>query len=101
MAGADYDARGLTYEKLYEMREVFLLSRIALGGNVFPNRHEILVGRALGTEKVSEIPVRRQPQGRVHDSGQHGRRRASGNGSVGEKRAGGVAANTDAAAVEL
>ena len=30
VAGADYDARGLTYEKLYEMREVFLLSRIAL-----------------------------------------------------------------------
>ena len=30
VAGADYDARGLTYEKLYERREVFLLSRIAL-----------------------------------------------------------------------
>ena len=30
VAGADYDARGLTYEKLYAMREVFLLSRIAL-----------------------------------------------------------------------
>ena len=30
VAGADYDARGLTYEKLYEMREVFLLSRITL-----------------------------------------------------------------------
>ena len=30
VAGADYDARGLTYEKLYEMREVFLLSRVAL-----------------------------------------------------------------------
>ena len=26
VAGADYDARGLTYDKLYEMREVFLLS---------------------------------------------------------------------------
>ena len=30
VAGADYDARGLTYDKLYQMREVFLLSRIAL-----------------------------------------------------------------------
>ena len=30
VAGADYDARGLTYEKLYEMREVFLLARAAL-----------------------------------------------------------------------
>ena len=30
VAGADYDARGLSYEKLYERREVFLLSRIAL-----------------------------------------------------------------------
>ena len=30
VAGADYDARGLTYDRLYEMREVFLLSRIAL-----------------------------------------------------------------------
>lgn len=30
VAGADYDARGLTYDKLYEMREVFLLSRVAL-----------------------------------------------------------------------
>ena len=30
VAGADYDARGLTYDKLYEMREVFLLSRAAL-----------------------------------------------------------------------
>lgn len=78
-----------------------VVRRRGRGGNVFPNRHEILVGRALGAEKVSEVPVRCQPQGRVHDSGQHGRRRAPGNGSVGEKRAGGVAANTDAAAVEL
>ena len=30
VAGYDYDARGLTYDKLYEMREVFLLSRVAL-----------------------------------------------------------------------
>ena len=29
-AGYDYDARGLTHEKLFAMREVFLLSRIAL-----------------------------------------------------------------------
>lgn len=29
-AGHDYDARGLTYDVLYEKREVFLLSRIAL-----------------------------------------------------------------------
>ena len=30
MAGFDYDARGLTYEVLYEKREVFLLSRLSL-----------------------------------------------------------------------
>lgn len=30
LAGFDYDARGLTYETLYEKREVFLLSRVAL-----------------------------------------------------------------------
>ena len=30
MAGYDYDARGLPYEKLYALGEVFLLSRIAL-----------------------------------------------------------------------
>ena len=29
-AGYDYDARGLDHEKLYAMREVFLLSRIAM-----------------------------------------------------------------------
>ena len=49
-AGYDYDARGLTYEKLYGMREVFLLSRIALRIHDCPRYREI--GRASCRERV-------------------------------------------------
>ena len=42
VAGADYDARGLTYEKLYEMREVFLLSRLAMRIHQIPMAGEVL-----------------------------------------------------------
>lgn len=41
-AGYDYDARGLTHEKLYAMREVFLLSRIALRIHRCPMAQEVL-----------------------------------------------------------
>ena len=40
--GYDYDARGLTYEKLYEMREVFLLSRMALHIHDCPRYREVM-----------------------------------------------------------
>ena len=41
-AGYDYDARGLTHEKLYTMREVFLLSRIALRIHHCPMARDVL-----------------------------------------------------------
>ena len=41
-AGYDYDARGLTHEKLYAMREVFLISRIALRIHRCPLYREVL-----------------------------------------------------------
>lgn len=41
-AGHDYDARGLPYEKLYAMREVFLLSRFALNIHSCPQAGDIL-----------------------------------------------------------
>lgn len=41
-AGYDYDARGLTHEKLYAMREVFLLSRIALRIHDCPRSRDVL-----------------------------------------------------------
>lgn len=41
-AGYDYDARGLTHEKLYAMREVFLLSRIALRIHHCPMARDVL-----------------------------------------------------------
>ena len=41
-AGYDYDARGLTYEKLYAMREVFLLSRVALKVHACPRARDLL-----------------------------------------------------------
>ena len=41
-AGYDYDARGLTHEKLYAMREVFLLSRIALRIHDCPHARDVL-----------------------------------------------------------
>lgn len=41
-AGYDYDARGLTHEKLYAMREVFLLSRIALHIHHCPMARDVL-----------------------------------------------------------
>ena len=41
-AGYDYDARGLTHEKLYAMREVFLLSRIALRIHDCPRVRDVL-----------------------------------------------------------
>jgi len=41
-AGYDYDARGLTHDKLYAMREVFLLSRIALQIHRCPAAGEVL-----------------------------------------------------------
>ena len=41
-AGYDYDARGLTYEKLYDMREVFLLSRMALRIHDCPRYREVM-----------------------------------------------------------
>ena len=41
-AGYDYDARGLTHEKLYDMREVFLISRIALRIHRCPRYREVL-----------------------------------------------------------
>ena len=42
MAGHDYDARGLPYEKLFALREVFLLSRISLKLHHYPLSGEIL-----------------------------------------------------------
>ena len=41
-AGYDYDARGLTHEKLLEMREAFLLSRIAVKIHRCPRAQEVL-----------------------------------------------------------
>lgn len=41
-AGYDYDARGLTYEKLYAMREVFLISRVAFRVHRCPVNRDIL-----------------------------------------------------------
>lgn len=41
-AGYDYDARGLTHEKLYAMREAFLLSRVALRIHRCPRYREVL-----------------------------------------------------------
>lgn len=41
-AGYDYDARGLTHEKLYAMREVFLLSRAALRIHACPRARDVL-----------------------------------------------------------
>ena len=42
VAGYDYDARGLTYRRLYSMGEVFLLSRIALRIHRRPVNREVL-----------------------------------------------------------
>ena len=42
VAGYDYDARGLTHEKLWDMREVFLLSRIALKIQDCPKVRDVL-----------------------------------------------------------
>ena len=41
-AGYDYDARGLTHEKLYAMGEVFLLSRAALRIHRCPVARDVL-----------------------------------------------------------
>lgn len=41
-AGHDYDARGLTYETLYDRREVFLLSRMAVKIHRCPRVRDIL-----------------------------------------------------------
>ncbi len=41
-AGYDYDARGLTYEKLYALREVFLLSRAAIQIHDCPHAADVL-----------------------------------------------------------
>lgn len=41
-AGYDYDARGLTHERLYAMREVFLLSRIAMRIHDCPRVRDVL-----------------------------------------------------------
>lgn len=41
-AGYDYDARGLTHETLYAMREVFLLSRMALQIHRCPRAGDVL-----------------------------------------------------------
>lgn len=42
MAGFDYDARGLTHQRLYAMGQVFLLSRIALRIHRRPENREVL-----------------------------------------------------------
>ena len=42
IGGYDYDARGLTHEKLYAMREVFLLSRVALKVHTCPRARDLL-----------------------------------------------------------
>lgn len=41
-AGYDYDARGLTYEKLFALREVFLLSRLAINIHAHPHAADVL-----------------------------------------------------------
>ena len=41
-AGYDYDARGLTHEMLYDRREGFLLSRIAVRIHVCPHARDVL-----------------------------------------------------------
>ena len=41
-AGYDYDARGLTHEKLLAMREVFLLSRLAVAVHRCPRAGEVM-----------------------------------------------------------
>ena len=56
-AGYDYDARGLTYEVLYEKREVFLLSRIALRIHSCPRAGDVLTV-TLSAECVEEIGER-------------------------------------------
>ena len=42
VAGYDYDARGLDHEKLWDMREVFLLSRIAMKIQDCPRVRDVL-----------------------------------------------------------
>lgn len=42
MAGHDYNARGLTHEKLLELRQVFLLSRVSLRVHRRPRAWEVL-----------------------------------------------------------
>jgi len=41
-AGYDYDGRGLTYERLFEKREVFLLSRAAVKIHDCPHARDVL-----------------------------------------------------------
>lgn len=41
-AGYDYDARGLTHEKMFEMRQAFLLSRIAMRIHRCPKVRDVL-----------------------------------------------------------
>ncbi len=41
-AGYDYDARGLTHEMLYDRREIFLLSRVALRIHECPKARDVL-----------------------------------------------------------
>ena len=41
-AGYDYDARGLTHEMLYDRREVFLLSRVAVRIHDCPHARDVL-----------------------------------------------------------
>ena len=59
IAGYDYDARGLTHEKLYAMREVFLLSRMALRIHECPRYREVILKRTAFTGVCFKFKVMR------------------------------------------
>lgn len=42
VAGNDYDARNLTYERLQELKQVFLLSRVAMRIHQYPKMNDVL-----------------------------------------------------------
>ena len=72
-AGYDYDARGLTYEKLYARREVFLLSRLSVNIHAHPHAADVL------TVTTWENGVRGAHMQRVYEmADQTGRLRVSG-----------------------
>ena len=76
------------------------LLRRSGGGDVLSGLHQISQSGAGGAPDTVHIPGGGQPQGRVHHAGQHGCRRAPGDGPVRQVRTGGVGAHGDARPVQ-